>query len=139
MANVLDLEVVTPEKVLLKEKVTSLIVPATEGYVGVLYNHAPLITGLKPGVVKYRLGEGKGDLRVLSISTGFMEVAHNVATLLVDTAERPEDIDVERAKAAKARAEKRLHERHPGLDVHRAELALHKALARIQAAEYKNL
>jgi F-type H+-transporting ATPase subunit epsilon len=136
MANVLNLEVVTPAKVLLKEETTSLIVPATEGYLGVLPNHAPLITGLQPGMIKYRRGEA---LHVLSISKGFMEVANNVATILVDTAEKPEDIDVERAKAAKERAVKRLHEHYPGIDVHRAELAMHKALARIEAAEYENI
>jgi len=133
MANVLNLEVVTPAKVLLKEEIMSLIVPATEGYLGVLFNHAPLITGLKPGIIKYRQGE---ELNVLSISKGFMEVADNVVTILVDTAEKPEDVDVDRAKAAKERAAKRLHEHHPGIDVQRAEVALYKAIARIEAAEY---
>lgn len=134
MSNVLSLEVVTPERVLFKGETTSLIVPATEGYLGVLFNHAPLITGLKSGIIKYRQGE---SFKVLAISNGFMEVAHNVATILVDTAEKPEDIDVERANAAKERAERRLHEHQPGIDVHRAELALHRALARIEAAEYR--
>ena len=136
MAKVLNLEVVTPEKVLLKVETTSLIVPATEGYLGVLHNHAPLITGLEPGIIKYRQDE---DFQVLSISKGFMEVADNIATILVDTAEKPEDIDVERAKAAKERAEKRLQERHPGVDVDRAELSLHKALARIEAVGNRNI
>lgn len=134
MAKVLNLEVVTPEKIMLKEEATSLIVSATEGSLGVLPNHAPLITGLEPGLLKYRQGE---DLYVLAISNGFMEVAHNVVTILVNTAEKPEDIDVERAEAAKERAQKLLYERFPGLDVHRAELALRKALARLEAAEYK--
>lgn len=133
MAKVLSLEVVTPEKVVLKEETTSIVVPATEGYLGVLPNHAPLITGLQPGVILYRQGE---ERHALCISNGFMEVANNVATILVDTAEKPEEIDVQRAQAAKERAEQRLHELYPGIDVHRAELALNKALARIRAAEY---
>ncbi|MGI6587908.1 MAG: F0F1 ATP synthase subunit epsilon [Peptococcia bacterium] len=134
MAKVLNLEIVTPERVSLKTEINSLIVPATEGYLGVLFNHAPLITGLEPGVLQYRQGE---SLLVLAISNGFMEVAHNNITILVDTAETPEEIDVERAKAAKERAEKRLQECPPGLDVHRAELALHKALARLKVAEFR--
>jgi len=134
MANVLNLEVVTPERVVLREETTSLIVPATEGFLGVQPNHAPLITGLKPGIIKFRQGE---EVHALSISNGFMEVSHNVATILADTAEKPEDINVERARAAKERAEQRLHERHPGIDEQRAELALNKALARIEAVEFK--
>ena len=134
MAKVLNLEIVTPERVSLKTEINSLIVPATEGYLGVLFNHAPLITGLEPGVLQYRQGE---SLLVLAISNGFMEVAHNIVTVLVDTAEKPEEIDVERALAAKERAEKRLQECPPGLDVHRAELALHKALARLKVVEYR--
>ncbi|MDD2212272.1 MAG: F0F1 ATP synthase subunit epsilon [Clostridia bacterium] len=134
MANVLNFEVITPERIMLKGKTTSLIVPATEGFLGVWPNHAPLITGLQPGIVKYRQGE---TFFVLAISNGFMEVADNVITILVNTAERPEDIDVARAQAAKERAEKRLYKQPPGLDVHRAEFALHRALARLKAVHYK--
>lgn len=134
MAKVLNIEVITPERVKLKVETTSLIVPATEGYLGVWPNHAPLITELGPGVLKYRQGK---KFSALAVSSGFMEVADNVATILVNTAENPEEIDVERAAAAKKRAEKRLHEYAPGLDVHRAELALHRAIARLKTAAYK--
>ena len=136
MAKVLKLEVVTPERVSLQVEINSLVVPATEGSLGVLYNHASLITGLEPGVLQYRQGE---QTFFLAISNGFMEIADNLITVLVDTAEKPEEIDVERALAAKERAEKRLKEQKPGLDVHRAELALHRALARLKVADYKNV
>ncbi|MFZ5753393.1 MAG: F0F1 ATP synthase subunit epsilon [Bacillota bacterium] len=131
MAKTLNLEVVTPEKQVFSDEVQSIIVPAAEGYLGVLPNHAPLISGLKPGVVKYRQ-EGKTQL--LAISGGFMEVSSNKVTILADTAERPEHIDIERARAARERAEKRLKERPPGLDVARAEFALQRAMARLRAA-----
>jgi F-type H+-transporting ATPase subunit epsilon len=133
MAKVMTLEVVTPERVSLKVEINSLVAPATEGPLGVLYNHAPLITGLEPGVLKYRQGE---KVFILAVGSGFMEIADNLITVLVDTAEKPEEIDVERALAAKERAEKRLLEQNPSLDVHRAELALHRALARLKAADY---
>jgi F-type H+-transporting ATPase subunit epsilon len=135
MAKVLNLEIVTPERVLLKEEAESVIVPATEGSLGLLYNHAPIITGIQPGILKYRRDN---NLRILAVSGGFMEVSNNKVTILADSAEKPEEIDLERAIAAKDRAEKRLKEHYPpGLDEHRAELALQRALARIHAAEYK--
>lgn len=130
MGKFLTLDVVTPERLLLSEKIDSLVVPAAEGYLGVLPNHAPLIAGLKPGRVKYLLA---GKKHYLAIGGGFMEVYKNKVTILADTAERPEEIDLARAEAAKARAEKRLRERPQGLDVTRAELALSKAMARLKA------
>jgi len=135
MAKTLKLEVVTPEKQVFSDEVQSIIVPAAEGYLGVLPNHAPLISGLKPGIIKYRQ---EGKTRLLAISGGFMEVSANKVTILADTAERPEQVDVERAKAARERAEKRLKERPPGLDVARAEFALQRALARLRAAGLKD-
>ena len=135
MAKTLKLEVVTPEKQVFSDEVQSIIVPAAEGYLGVLPNHAPLISGLKPGIIKYRQ---EGQTRLLAISGGFMEVSSNKVTILADTAERPEQVDVERAKAARERAEKRLKERPPGLDVARAEFALQRALARLRAAGLKD-
>lgn len=132
MAEKIIMEVVSPERVVLREEVDSLVVPAHEGYLGVLPGHAPLITGLEPGVVQYK---AEGQTKKLAISGGFMEVYNNKATILADTAELQEEIDLERAIRAKERAEKRLRERPPGLDVARAELALRRALARIKAAK----
>jgi len=134
MAKILNLEVVTPERVMLQEEANSIIVPAAEGSMGLLPNHAPIITGLTPGVLKYRQG---ADLHAVAIGGGFMEVSNNKVTILADTAELPGEIDVERAREAMERAQMRLKEPPPGLDVHRAELALHRAIARLRAAEYK--
>ena len=124
----LRLEVVTPEKKVLSEDIQSLIVPATEGYLGVLYNHAPLIAGLQIGIIKYKKND---EEKTMSISGGFLEVSNNKATIIAKTAEFPEEIDVERAKRAMERAEKRLKSRDKNIDVLRAELALRRAQTRL--------
>ncbi|MGB9887326.1 MAG: F0F1 ATP synthase subunit epsilon [Moorellales bacterium] len=131
-AKQISFQVITPERVVLKEEVEALMVPGAEGYLGILPGHIPIVTGLVPGVVRYRQGGRTGRL---AVSGGFMEVADNRALILADAAERAEEIDVARAQRAKERALKRLKERPPGLDVARAELALRRALARIKAAQ----
>ncbi|KYH33610.1 F0F1 ATP synthase subunit epsilon [Neomoorella mulderi] len=128
----LKLEVITPERVTLKAEAESVIAPGVLGYLGVLPGHAPLITPLKAGVVTYR-PEGGGEER-LAVSGGFLEAGPEHVVILADTAEKADEIDVERARQAKARAEKRLRERPPGLDVARAEAALQRATARLKAA-----
>lgn len=135
MAVNLKLEVVTPQRSVLTEEISSLVVPASEGYLGILGNHAPIITGLQSGLIKYNQDSKN---HYLAISSGFMEVSQNKVTILADSAERPSEIDRERAKAALERAEKRLKERQPGLDAARAEFALRRALTRLKAAEYKS-
>ena len=135
MANNLNLEVVTPQRSLLTEEVSSLVVPATEGYLGIMGNHTPIITGLQSGLIKYRQD---GKSYYLAISSGFMEVSHNKVTILADSAERQGEIDRDRALAARERAEIRLKERQPGVDVARAEFALKRAIARLKALEHKS-
>src|SRR5690554_6918877 len=117
--NTLKLEVVTPERKVLSEEIVSLIVPAIEGYLGILPNHAPIISGLEPGVVKYKVG---GNYKKMAISGGFLEVSANKASILANTAELADEIDVQRAQAAKERAEQRLQNKKD-IDVLRAELA----------------
>lgn len=134
MAKKVLVEVVTPERLVLRQEVDSLIVPATEGYLGVLPDHAPLITGLSIGIVQYK-HDGRVDK--LAVSGGFMEVAENKAILLADTAEKPEEIDVARARRAKERAERRLREKAENLDFLRAEAALKRALTRLEVAGEK--
>lgn len=133
MADSLKLDVVTPDRTLLSSEISSLVVPAVDGYLGVLPHHAPMIVGLVPGVVKYKNGGKPG---YLAIAGGFMEVGPAAVTLLADTAERADEIDKERAQAAKDRAEKRLKERPAGIDVVRAELALKRSLARLKVTGY---
>ena len=125
-------EVVTPERKILGEEVESVIAPGTEGYLGVLPRHTPLLTALKPGVVNYRKVGGK--VEQLAVSGGFMEAGPDKVIILADTAELSKEIDVERARLSKERAEERLKKRTPGLDVARAEAALARSLARLKAA-----
>jgi len=114
------------------EDVESLVVPAALGYLGVLPGHAPLVTALDIGVIKYKR---EGKTRKMAISGGFMEVINNKVIVLADTAEPGDQIDLARAEQAKERARKRLAERGADLDVKRAELALKRAMSRIKAAQ----
>lgn len=125
-------EVVTPERKILREEVDSVIAPGTEGYLGVLPGHTPLLTTLKPGVVSYR--KVGSETEKLACSGGFMEAGPDRVVLLADTAELASEIDVERARLSRQRAEQRLRERSSGLDVARAEAALLRSLARLKAA-----
>ncbi|HKK21345.1 MAG TPA: ATP synthase F1 subunit epsilon [candidate division Zixibacteria bacterium] len=104
--------IVTPERVFFDSEVQSLIVPGTEGYLGVLTNHAPLITTVKPGKVEFRDAENK--TRIIATCGGFFEVANNQARLLVDAAEFADEIDIDRAKAAYERAQQRMAEIQSG-------------------------
>lgn len=127
----IQLEVVTPEKIVLQEEVDFVVAPGSEGFLGILPDHAPIITSLAIGVAKIKKGN---EETLMAVSGGFLEVKNNVATILADTAEKPDEIDVNRAKAAKERAEQRLASQTADIDVARAEAALKRALSRIQAS-----
>lgn len=126
------MEVVTPERTVLTEEAASVIVPGMHGYIGIQYNHAPMVVGLRPGVLLY--GDVDKEKSRLSLSGGFVEVSDNRITVLADTAERADEIDVERARSARERAEKRLRDYASKIDEARAELALRRSLARLRAA-----
>ncbi|MBS3977431.1 MAG: F0F1 ATP synthase subunit epsilon [Syntrophomonadaceae bacterium] len=128
----LTLEIVTPERMLLREEVATVVVPAAYGYLGVLPGHAPLVAGLVPGVLRYRLGNNKNRL---AISGGFMEIANNKVVILADTAEPAQEINVRRAQQAYERACQRLKQPGEGVDEARAEAALRRAVARLQAVK----
>jgi F-type H+-transporting ATPase subunit epsilon len=132
MADTFQLRVVTPEGQILQEDVEFVLVPGEDGELGFLPNHAPLIAGLNIGVLRYNSNASK---KRVALSGGFVEVADNLAIILAETAEKGEMIDLERAIAAKERAEKRLSLRAAETDILRAELALRRATARISAAE----
>lgn len=130
------LSIVTPEQVFFDAEVASLIVPGTEGYLGVLSNHAPLITALKPGEIEYRDPDDKSHF--LAVSGGFLEVSGNVATLLADSVEEAEKIDIERARAAFERAWELLKAAgrgEPDIDLPRARAAMERAANRIKVFE----
>lgn len=124
------LEIVTPQKKVFSEDVKFLVAPGTDGELGILPEHAPLITSLNIGIMRIEQ-EGK-NIKVV-VTGGFMEVRNSKITVLANSAERAEDIDVDRAEAAKQRAEQRLASSGSELDVLRAELALKRALTRLKA------
>src|SRR3954470_5228390 len=101
----IDLQIVTPDKMLVREQVDEVEIPGSQGYFGVLPGHTPMLASLAVGELWYRQGQEK---TYLSIAFGFAEVLPDRVTILARLAERADDIDVERAEAAKARAEKRL-------------------------------
>lgn len=129
----LTIEVVTPERVVYSGEATMVIARGLEGDVGILPNHMPLVTPLKIAPVRIKTVGDKET--VIAVSGGFMEVRGVKVTILAETAELSEDIDVERAKAAKTRAEQRLNDKHPDLDLRRAERALQRAISRLQVTK----
>jgi F-type H+-transporting ATPase subunit epsilon len=132
MAKTQRLDIVTPEKVVFSEEIEFVVAPGADGELGILPEHAPLVTALKIGTLRVQQG---GKFFKVAVSGGFMEVKNSRIVVLADTAERADQIDVERANAAKQRAEQRLNSKDPDIDIKRAEIALHKALNRIKAAD----
>ena len=125
-------EIATAERVIYSDDVDIVIAPGIEGQMAILPSHAPLLTMLQPGELVVRK---EGEETAIFVSGGFLEVMQNSVTVLADTAERAEEIDVERAEEAKRRAEERLAGRLPEMDLARAEIALRRALTRIKVAE----
>ena len=109
------LSIVTPEKVFYEAEIKTLLVPGSEGYMGVLTDHAPIITALKPGKIEFTDTEDKQF--TLAVSSGFLEVSRNKANLLVEAAEFADDIDLERAEAARKKAEEALKATEGKLEV----------------------
>ena len=128
-----ELIIVTPQRQLLREKVASVQLPGASGELGILPGHAPLITELGNGELGYKVSGGEPV--VLAVLSGFAEVLPDRVTVLAETAERPEEIDVARAKEALARAEARLKSTDPDVDWDRATVALQRALVRIKVGE----
>lgn len=129
MADKIQLEVITPEKVALREAVDEVVVPGVGGEFGILPDHTPLISQVQTGVLTYRIGSEKHQMHV---SGGFVEVLPDKVSVLTDVAEKPEEINVERAQRARERAEKRLASNNEDIDLNRAQLKLLRAQTRIQ-------
>jgi len=127
----LELQIVTPDRLLVREEVDEVQIPGTEGYFGVLPGHTPLLASLAVGELWYRKGQEKTHL---SIAGGFVEVLPDRVTVLATLAERPEEIDVARAEAAKQRAEQRLSQPVADFDYERARLSLQKSIIRLQVS-----
>jgi F-type H+-transporting ATPase subunit epsilon len=126
----IDLQIVTPDRLIVSEQVDEVQIPGSEGYFGVLPGHTPLLASLAVGELWYRTGSEK---TYLAIAFGFAEVLPDRVTILARLAERADEIDVERAEAARQRAEQRLVER-ADVDFERARASLQKALTRLQVA-----
>ena len=134
MADTFQLEIVTPEKKVVDTAAEEIQIPGKNGYLGILPGHAPLITELAVGEITFREHSTEQHL---AVAWGFAEVLPEKVTILAETAERPSDIDVERARKAKERAEQRLASGDTTVDVERALDALQRAEARIDVAAKK--
>ena len=132
MADQLILEVLTPEKLALRETVDEVVVPGLGGELGILPDHAPLISQLQTGTLSYQRG---GERRQMHVSGGFVEVLPDKVSVLADVAERPEEIDLARAQRAREQAESLINSRAESVDYQDAELKLKRALVRIQVAQ----
>jgi len=134
MADVLQLEIVTPERLVEKDTVSEVQIPGKDGYLGILPGHAPLITELGVGEIRYR---GDGMEYRLAVAWGFAEVLPNKVTILAETAERANEIDLPRAQKAKQAAEQRLQNANEEDETDKALNQLARAETRIAVAEGK--
>ncbi len=125
-------EIVTPEKVVLKQEVLSISVPTKQGEITVLPNHIPLISTLQPGVIEIKTAENK--IETMAVSGGFIEVLPSKVVILADTAERAADIDEARAQEAKKRAQDLMKEQKADVDFAGVQAKIQKELARVSAA-----
>lgn len=134
MADTFQLEIVTPEKMVVRDTAEEMQIPGKNGYLGILPGHAPLITELAVGEITYRNGKVTHHL---SVAWGFAEVLPDKVTILAETAERADEVDANRAQAAKQRAEANLADCQTEDDFKRVGAALKRAETRIEVAEKK--
>ncbi|MBN1569264.1 MAG: F0F1 ATP synthase subunit epsilon [Acidobacteria bacterium] len=130
----IHLEIVTPEKQLFSGEVDSVTVPSTTGYLGILPGHAPLLAELGIGEIAYRIGD---RTEYSFCSWGFVEVLPDRVVLLAQEAEMASDIDIKRAEESKMRAEKMLSSKDSNIDFDRAQLALIRAISRLNAVKHR--
>ena len=134
MADTFQLEIVTPEKMVVRDVAEEMQIPGKNGYLGILPGHAPLITELAVGEITYRNAE---ITHHLSVAWGFAEVLPDKVTILAETAERADEIDVSRAQSAKQRAEQNLIGCNTEEDFKRVTGDLQRAETRLEVAERK--
>jgi len=125
------LEIATAERVVYSEDVEILVAPGLDGQLGILPNHAPLLTALQPGEIRV---VREGEESYMAVSGGFLEVMANRVTILADTAERAEEIDTERAEEAIRRAQERIETGVSAMDLQRALASIRRSQARLLAA-----
>lgn len=124
------LEIVTPDRQFYNGQAESLILPIQDGFYGVETGHEPVVTSVEPGELRYRVD---GQWRVAAVTSGFAEIMPDRVILLVSAAESPEEIDLKRAEAARARAEDRLRQKESLREYHSSKAALARAMARLKA------
>src|ERR1700684_1366653 len=136
MSDTFQLEIVTPEKKVVDTTAADVQIPGKNGYLGILPGHAPLITELAVGEVTFHTG---AEAQRLAVAWGFAEVLPDKVTILAEAAERPEEIDVERAEKAKQRAKEGVtsNDGKSELDYARAQSALQRAETRLDVAKEK--
>lgn len=131
--NIFKVEIITPDRIFFTGDADFIEFTAESGELGVYKNHIPMTTVLAPGLVTIHNGDEK---KVAAVHSGFAEILGEKVTLLAELAEWPDEIDVDRATAAKERAEERLASHDSEVDIARAEIALKKSLIRIGAKDY---
>lgn len=129
-----DLEIITPDRIFFKGQAMMLELNTTEGEVGIYKRHIPMTMILQPGIMKIHT---EGETKEAAVHAGFIEILPEKITVMAEVAEWPEEIDVNRAKEAEARAQRRLQAHDPKIDMSRADLALRRAIVRIEAAKVK--
>jgi F-type H+-transporting ATPase subunit epsilon len=134
MSSTIHLEIVTPDKNFYSGDVKMFVIETTEGEIGVLNDHEPLVTPVSIGHLWLDI-DGKGEVKNAACTKGFLTINDNRATIVVDSAEWKETIDVQRAREAKERAEKRLEKRNEDIDVLRAKTALRRAMNRVRISK----
>ncbi|GFR39388.1 ATP synthase epsilon chain [Insulibacter thermoxylanivorax] len=128
-----QLEVVTPERKVYSGDATMVIVKGIEGELGIMANHLPFVTPLQ--IAPVRIKTPDQDEHVIAVNGGFIEVHNNKVIILAESAELPEEIDIDRAERARERAEERLRRaKQEKIDYHRAEMALQRAINRLRVA-----
>ena len=133
MAQTFHLKITSPDRIFFEGEVTMVEINTTEGQIGVLANHIPLTSVLSPGVCYIHVPDG--DPKVCAVHGGFFEILQDSMTILAEVCEWPDEIDLERAEAARKRAEGFLTEKPAGTDIDRAMLALKRSVARIEAVK----
>lgn len=132
MADLFKLKIVTPDKIFYEGDATMVELTTTEGQIGVYANHIPLTAIISPGVLKIH---EEGQVRKASLISGFLEILPEQVVIMAEVAEWPEEIDANRAEEARVRAERRLKENSAETDTLRAEMALKRALTRLEARQ----
>jgi F-type H+-transporting ATPase subunit epsilon len=135
VADTFQLEIVTPEKIVVKDQAEEMQIPGKNGYLGILPGHAPLITELAVGEISYRKD---GYTHRLAVAWGFAEVLPDKVTVLAEIAERADEIDVQRAEKAKERAEQKLQSSDPETDYDQVGASLKKAETRLDVAKQES-